>query len=93
MVPVDRNGANCPKPACLAAAEKLSHDDHAQCELLSLLPRLGVRLGEPQQQFDPKQARTHLRAKRRVGFVMRAVNQKPLSAQPKRGKNHVAPHQ
>jgi hypothetical protein len=40
MFQVDRNGANCSKPARLAAAKKISHDDDAEFEphdpLLSL---------------------------------------------------------
>jgi len=37
MVPVDRNGANCSKPARLAAAQKISHDDDAEHEPHPLL--------------------------------------------------------
>ena len=32
MFQVDRNGANCSKPARLAAAKKISHDDDAEFE-------------------------------------------------------------
>jgi hypothetical protein len=48
MFSVDRNGANCFKPARLAAAKKISHDDDAEDELhlslLLLLRIVGVRL-------------------------------------------------
>lgn len=50
MFPVDRNGANCSKPATLAAAKKISHDDDAESELHALLLLLsqgvGVRISE-----------------------------------------------
>jgi hypothetical protein len=37
MFQVDRNGANCSKPARLAAAKKISHDDDAEFEPYVLL--------------------------------------------------------
>jgi hypothetical protein len=37
MFQIDRNGANCFKPATLAAATKISHDDDAEYELYILL--------------------------------------------------------
>ena len=48
MFSVDRNGANCSKPAKLAAAKKISHDDDAKYELHALLlsQGMGVRIGE-----------------------------------------------
>jgi hypothetical protein len=48
MVPVDRNGANCSKPAMLAAAKKISHDDDAEHEpyTLLLLQGVGTRISE-----------------------------------------------
>jgi len=49
MFRLDRNGANCSTPASLAAAKKISHDDHAEFELhaLLLLSRgMGVRIGK-----------------------------------------------
>jgi len=50
MFQVDRNGANCFKPAWLAAAQKISHDDDAEFELHALLLLLshgvGVRISE-----------------------------------------------
>jgi hypothetical protein len=63
MVPVDRNGANCSKPARLAAALKNSaYVDYAQCEpLLLLSPHGCVRLGELQQRSGQSIAQTHLR--------------------------------
>jgi hypothetical protein len=48
MFQVDRNGANCSKPATLAAAKKISHDDDAEFELHALLlsQGVGVRISE-----------------------------------------------
>jgi hypothetical protein len=50
MFSVDRNGANCFKPAWLAAAKKISHDDDAEREpdalLLLLSQGVGVRVSE-----------------------------------------------
>jgi len=50
MFQVDRNGANCSKPARLAAAQEISHDDDAEYELhallLLLLQGVGVRISE-----------------------------------------------
>src|SRR5215469_1339194 len=69
MVPVDRNGANCSRPARLAAAISFRYDDQVQYEpLLLLSPRVGVRPGEIATPFPASSAQTHLRAESRGGF-------------------------